>query len=81
MGDSSGSESSYDQEDITYNIFFKTLKQQYAELYKKAEINCWVICVPRADSCEGMKITKSIIGNYSLLGRLSSFDFILPVYL
>lgn len=50
------------QEDLTQNIFFKILKQQFSKLYSKIEKNCWLLCIPKQSSCIGLKITKNLIG-------------------
>eukprot|EP01117_Protostelium_nocturnum_P012068 TRINITY_DN4419_c0_g3_i2.p1 TRINITY_DN4419_c0_g3~~TRINITY_DN4419_c0_g3_i2.p1 ORF type:complete len:497 (+),score=60.87 TRINITY_DN4419_c0_g3_i2:245-1735(+) len=46
------------QEDINFNLFFKTLKKKYNSLYQEAEKNCWLICVPSSHACEGWNITQ-----------------------
>ncbi|XP_014243304.1 ankyrin repeat domain-containing protein 27-like [Cimex lectularius] len=42
-------ESNYD-EDLSENIFFKVLQNEYFDLFSKATAEGWIICVPRADS-------------------------------
>lgn len=42
-------ESSYD-EDLNDNVFFQTLRTDYGELFEKATVEGWIICVPRAGS-------------------------------
>jgi hypothetical protein len=51
-----------DNEDLSQNVFFKSLREQYTTLYSESEKNCWLICVPQASACAGLKITKDIIG-------------------
>lgn len=52
-----------DTEDLSCNLFFKVLKHQFSRIYKEAENNCWLICVPSSPACVGLKFTKELFGN------------------
>lgn len=49
-------------EDITTNLFFRTLKQQYPRIYSEAEKQGWILLVPHSSTIHGMKFTKQIFG-------------------
>lgn len=53
-------------EDLSENVFFKTLKLKHQGIYDEAERNCWLICVPTTASCVGLTLTKDVIETHIL---------------
>ena len=50
------------QEDLSLNIFFKTLTIKFPKLYAEAEKNCYLICVPKSSALRGTPLSKNDFG-------------------
>jgi len=59
-------ESNYD-EDLNDNIFFQVLQQSHLELFDKATLDGWVICVPRAGSLPKYALSHEDFFNHILI--------------
>lgn len=59
-------ESTYD-EDLDDNIFFQMMKNEYSELFHKATLEGWLICVPRAGSMPKYSLTYNDFFSHILI--------------
>lgn len=59
-------ESTYD-EDLDENMFFQLLKNEYSELFHKATLEGWIICVPRAGSMPKYSLTYNDFFSHILI--------------
>lgn len=59
-------ESNYD-EDLNENIFFQTLQVDQFDLFQKATVDGWVICVPRSGSLPKYALSQEDFFNHVLI--------------
>lgn len=50
-----------EEEDVTTNPFFITLKQRHAGLYQLVQSKCYVVCVPQAASLAGTTLSEEFL--------------------
>lgn len=65
-------DTSYD-ENLSENVFFKTLQQEYQPIYERSISEGWIICVPRLGS-----FTKATLTEEDFLGHILIPDDELP---
>uniref|UniRef100_A0A146LTI8 Ankyrin repeat domain-containing protein 27 n=1 Tax=Lygus hesperus TaxID=30085 RepID=A0A146LTI8_LYGHE len=59
-------ESNYD-EDLSENVFFHELQSEFYELFEKATLEGWIICVPRAGSMPKYALTANDFFSHILI--------------
>lgn len=58
-----------EEEDVTTNPFFITLKQRHAGLYQLVQSKCYVVCVPQAASLAGTTLSEEFLSTPASLFR------------
>lgn len=68
-------ESTYD-ENLSENIFLRSLETNYSEIFKKTVDNNWIICVPRTGSFKNNYIvTETDVSGHVLMPQSQDDDF------
>ncbi|XP_046624255.1 ankyrin repeat domain-containing protein 27-like [Neodiprion virginianus] len=55
-----------DPDEIVYNEFYHTLRNEYTRKYDLALSKCWNICVPAGNSLRGLPITDEFVDDHIL---------------
>ncbi len=58
-----------EEEDVTTNPFFITLKQRHTGLYQLVQSKCYVVCVPQAASLAGTTLSEDFLSTPASLFR------------
>lgn len=53
-------------DDLDCNPFYRLLQTTYRSKFDEAQENCWLVCVPHADSLKGIKITSKFVDTHIL---------------
>jgi hypothetical protein len=67
-----------EEEDVTTNPFFITLKQRHTGLYQLVQSKCYVVCVPQAASLAGTTLSEEFLSTpasllFAFARNLSAF--------
>jgi hypothetical protein len=59
-------ETNYD-EDLSQNVFFKTLQQEHQTVFNRAIGEGWIICIPRCGTFNEGALTETVFLNHILV--------------